>query len=120
MLANIAALKKVRAVFRAAELSANLFVQPAKCVIIPVSRRCDPATVELVRTFLTENIPESHCSRRVATAPPLAPRCMPVRLSPWLIMSDKFASPHPQLVRLIFDFLLVFYIFLGPRCRPLS
>lgn len=60
-LPHIASLRKVRAVFRVAELSANTFVQPMKCVIVPVARKCDPATIELVRAYLSENLPEWRC-----------------------------------------------------------
>lgn len=68
LLQHIAPLRKVRSVFRAAELAANLYVKPQKCVIIPVGRRCDPATIELHQDPLARALPG------VASLPSRRPR----------------------------------------------
>lgn len=50
-------IKVVYATFRAAELAANLCTQPKKCVLIPVGRRCDFATVAMIKDKLAACVP---------------------------------------------------------------
>lgn len=57
LLRHIHMIRVVYATLRAAELAANLRVQPLRCVLIPVGRRCDLATVAMIRDMLVAHAP---------------------------------------------------------------
>lgn len=58
LLKKIRHLRQVFAVFRSAAIIVNLCLQPTKCVLIPLGRRCDLATVAMMKQFLAEIVPQ--------------------------------------------------------------
>lgn len=57
LLRRIQHLRSVFAIFRSAEIIANLSIQPTKCILVPVGRGCGLATIAMVKQFLADLVP---------------------------------------------------------------
>lgn len=110
---GVRSLRVVRGVFRAAELAANLVVQPQEYVIIAVGRRCDTSTFQLIRDFLDLTL--GGVDREQAL--PRGRRRTTVAPSPWFTTSRKSADHLLAPLGLILDYQREFFTFQGRPCR---